>query len=271
MGQGRIAFTSYDAVRQRYDVYVVDLTQGNATLLLENASQPSFAPGGNYLAFRNRDPSHLGLSVLELKTNTVNEVTNHSEDSTPTWSPDLEQLVFSSNRHGDRRWRVYTISPKAVHGEGEEWAYGQMSSWAPDGPRIAYNSCDERGDNCGVWVMKAGGFSPSRASSNASDTSPSWSPDGKRLAFISSRSGNWEIYEVDLATGQEIRLTEHPAADVAPIWSPNGRQIAFLSNREGAWAVYVLDVRSRSVSKVIATGDAYPDPVSERLSWVSPK
>jgi len=269
-GQGRIAFTSYDVVRQRYDVYVVDLRQGNATLLLENASQPSFAPTGNALAFRNLDPSHLGLGVLDLKANSVQEVTAHSEDSTPSWSSNLEQLVFSSNKHGDRRWRVYAISPKAVRGEGEEWAYGQMASWSPDGTRIAYHGCDERGDNCGIWVIKAGGFGPSRASSHASDTSPSWSPDGKQLAFISSRAGNWEIYSVDLTTGQEVRLSDHPAADVAPIWSPNGRQIAFLSNREGAWALYVLDVRSRSVSKVIATGDAYPDPVSERLSWVTP-
>ncbi len=269
-GQGRIAFTSYDAVRQRYDVYVVDLRQKNATLLLENASQPSFAPTGNSLAFRNLDPSHLGLSVLDLKANTVHEVTAHSEDSTPSWSPTLEQLAFSSNKHGDRRWRVYAISPKAVHGEGEEWGYGEMPSWASDETRIAYHGCDERANNCGIWVMKAGGFGPNRASSHASDTSPSWSPDGEKLAFISSRAGNWEIYSIDLATGQEIRLTEHPAADVAPVWSPNGRQIAFLSNREGAWAVYVLDVRSQSVSKVIATGDAYPDPVSERLSWVAP-
>jgi len=270
VGQGRIAFSSYDAIRQRYDVYVVDLKQGNATLLLENASQPSFAPTGRSLAFRNLDPSHLGLSVLDLKANSVHEVTAHSEDSTPSWSPTLEQLVFSSNKHGDRRWRVYVISPKAVHGEGEEWAYGQMSSWSPDGTRIAYHGCDERANNCGVWVMKAGGFGPSRASSHASDTSPSWSPDGQQLAFISSRTGNWEIHSIDLTTGQEMRLTEHPAVDVAPIWSPNGRQIAFLSNREGAWAVYVLDVRSRSVSKVIATGDAYPDPVTERLSWAAP-
>ena len=74
---------------------------------------------------------------------------------------------------------------------------------------------------------------------------------------------------MEVATRQESRLTDHSAADVAPAWSPDGKQLAFLSSREGGWAVYVLDVKSGKVTKVIATGDAYPDPIAERLSWIS--
>jgi TolB protein len=72
---------------------------------------------------------------------------------------------------------------------------------------------------------------------------------------------------VDVASGVELRLTDDSAADVAPVWSPDGRRIAFLSDRGGAWAVYVLDIASDQVRKVIATGDMYPEPASERLSW----
>ena len=107
-----------------------------------------------------------------------------------------------------------------------------------------------------------------RLTTNATDTAPAWSPDGTRVAFISTRTGNWELYMVEVATGQEKRLTEHAAADVAPTWSPDGKQIAFLSNREGAWAVYVLEIKSGQVQKIIATGDAYPDPFAETLSWI---
>jgi TolB protein len=88
------------------------------------------------------------------------------------------------------------------------------------------------------------------------------------LAFISTRDGNWELYVVDVSSGVELRLTNDPATDVAPVWSPDGRRLAFLSDRGGAWAVYVLDIASDQVRKVIATGDVYPDPVSERMSWV---
>ena len=124
-GKGRIAFTSYDAVRKRYDIYAIDIGQGDARLLQENANQPAFAPGGKRLAFRNQDPNHLGLDVLDLGTNALNEVTVHYEDSVPSWSPGLDQLAFASNKHGDRRWRVYVISPPGGTGRG-----GRMGLWA---------------------------------------------------------------------------------------------------------------------------------------------
>ncbi len=73
---------------------------------------------------------------------------------------------------------------------------------------------------------------------------------------------------VEIATGHEQRLTDHTATDFAPTWSPDGKQIAFLSDRGGAWAVYILDVKSSQVQKLIATGDAYPDPFAETLSWI---
>jgi TolB protein len=266
-GKGRIAFAGYDAIRQVHDIYVVSLAQGDARLLRESASQPDFAPAGNRLTFRNVNPEYLGLGVMDLHTDLLSEVTAHEEDSSPRWSPDSLQLIFASNKHGDRKWRIYAISPGEVRGEGEEWAFGQMPTWSPDGSRVAYHGCDERGDNCGIWVMKSGGFEPSLLTTDSSDTAPAWSPDGTQIAFISARSGNWELYLTQAATGEQTRLTDQPSADVAPTWSPDGRQLAFLSNRGGAWALHLLDLKSGQVQKVIATGDAYPDPVSERISW----
>jgi Tol biopolymer transport system component len=116
--------------------------------------------------------------------------------------------------------------------------------------------------------MQRGGAQPAQLTTDASDTAPAWSPDGSQVAFISARSGNWEIHLVDVATGRERRLTENPAVDVAPAWSPNGRQLAFLSNRQGSWAIYIMDVRSGATQKLIATGDAYPNPLDERMSWI---
>jgi TolB protein len=269
LGAGRIAFPSYDALVKTYDLHVVDLATGKATLLRENASQPAFAPDGGRLAFRNLDSGHLGVGILNLASRELQDLTVHAEDSTPAWSPDALYITFASDKHGDRKWRVYAISPGEVRGEGEMWIYGQMPAWSPEGDRIAYHGCDPHGNECGIWLMGPGGSGPARLTTDASDTAPAWSPDGSQVVFTSARSGNWELYLVQPAgaAGQGEKLTTHPAADVAPTWSPDSKKVAFLSDRTGTWAVYMLDVESGEVQMMVATGDGYPDPVAQRLSW----
>ena len=62
--------------------------------------------------------------------------------------------------------------------------------------------------------------------------SPAWSPDGSRLAFVSSRSGDEEIY-VAKADGTGVtRLTRLPGPDLSPAWSADGRRLAWSRDAE---------------------------------------
>lgn len=264
---GRIVYPVYDGILKRQSLYIVDVRQPVPQLLVGDASQPAFAPDHQQLAYRNLESSHQELGILNLRTNTSHSLTHNVEDSAPTWSPGADQIVYASNREGDRRWRMYVISPLANREEGNFWGFGQMPAWAPDGSEIAYRGCDLYGNNCALWVMEPGNYNQARLTTDPSDSSPSWKPDSSQVAFVSSRAGNWEIYAIDAASGVERRLTNHPATDVAPAWSPDGKSLAFLSNRDGAWSVYILDIKSGQVQRLVDAGDAYPDPVQERLTW----
>lgn len=81
-----------------------------------------------------------------------------------------------------------------------------------------------------IWTIGADG---TRARPLLRDAySPAWSPDGSKLAFVSSRSGDEEIY-VARADGTGVkRLTKLPGHDLSPAWSSDGRRIAFTHNAE---------------------------------------
>jgi hypothetical protein len=60
------------------------------------------------------------------------------------------------------------------------------------------------------------------------------------VVFTSNRSGNYEIYVLDPATGLTTQLTNNPANDIDPQWSPDSTQIVFASDRDGDYELYVM-------------------------------
>ena len=81
------------------------------------------------------------------------------------------------------------------------------------------------------------------------------------LAFTSERDGNMEIYLMDIAGGDSLRLTNNPAEDYWPTWSPDGTQIAFASNRDGDFEIHVIDADGSNPRRLTAEAgnDLEPD------------
>ncbi len=95
---------------------------------------------------------------------------------------------------------------------------------SPDGSEIAFV--------CGgdIWTVPAGGGDAHLLVAHAGHTSrPVYSPDGKRLAFVSTRSGNGDLYVLSFDTGKLKRLTFNDAKEVLDGWSRDGKWIYFTS------------------------------------------
>jgi TolB protein len=74
------------------------------------------------------------------------------------------------------------------------------------------------------------------------DVAPSVSPDGTRVAFASNRDGFWDLYLLDLTSGETTRLTSSKEYDSAPSWSPDGRWLAYesyLPDNGGGLDIYI--------------------------------
>ncbi|MGM0589641.1 MAG: TolB family protein [Bacteroidota bacterium] len=117
-------------------------------------------------------------------------------------------------------------------------------------------SYDERGE----------GFYDYPEVARSVDFQPSWSPRGTKIAFTTGRTGNYEIYVLDMWDGHLDNVSRHPENDFYAVWSPDGDYIAYFSER---------DDEDKMKNSAEALNDIIPErqqPVSsarnaERPSW----
>jgi Tol biopolymer transport system component len=69
---------------------------------------------------------------------------------------------------------------------------------------------------------------------------PAFSPDGARLLVTRNdlKSGQADLWTIDLATGKETRLTNDTMPKVNPLWSPDGKYIYYSLFQNGDFPVY---------------------------------
>jgi dipeptidyl aminopeptidase/acylaminoacyl peptidase len=106
---------------------------------------------------------------------------------------------------------------------------------SPDGKRVAYQitTVDLAGNktSTNLWVVATDPSSaPRRLTTSAkSDRHPRWSPDGSKILFESNRSGETQLWVIDVGGGEARQLTTVSTGASNAIWSPDGKAIAFVS------------------------------------------
>ncbi|MCO6509899.1 MAG: PD40 domain-containing protein [Aridibacter famidurans] len=124
---------------------------------------------------------------------------------------------------------------------------------SPDGAEIAFVS---GGD---IWtVPSAGGTARILVSHPATEGRPAYSPDGKKLAFYSERTGDGDIYILDLATNRLDRVTFNDTGDFLDGWSKDGEWLYFYSsNQEIAGMNDIFRVRASGGTPLAVSNDRY--------------
>jgi TolB protein len=288
---GSIMFSRFNDKNATWEI--VALTPGVRVpaVVIGDATQPAGSPNGKLLAYHAEVDEAEGLHVVNVTTGEDVRVTTFREDVTPDWAPDNLRFVFPSQRAGDRRWQIY-VGWADAKGEPIVLVEGRTPGWSPDGSLIAYQGTDAEGNNPGLYLISADGGPVARLTQDESDRSPAWSPGCARrkvtltgegisstpaagsseescqIAFMSSQSGDWEIYVVDVPSGTLRRLTRSTGNDGLPTWSPNGDHIAFVSDRDGSWGVYTMPATGGNATKVADWSEEHADWLVERIDWV---
>lgn len=169
--------------------------------------------------------------------------------------PDLKGwIVFLSDRTG--RTETFAIHPdtKELLNITQPWvhdvAWENYIAYSPDRSHKAIVEPDEAFNQ--TLQIKVYSFEYQSkvlvTHFNTASYDPAWSPLGDRIAFVSSESGNEELYTVNPAGEDTTRLTFTEGVwEKHPSWSPDGTQLVFHSNRTGKNQLWIMDMQTGEV------------------------
>jgi hypothetical protein len=240
-------------------------TQGVEAIGQPNANgQIAFVRLDDSLGSQNTD-----IYLMDAEGNGELRLTDHpAVDVEPAWSPDGQNLAFSSDRHGKSGYpQIYTMTADGERIEQVTTGFAEADSpsWSPDGARIAFRAFSEAGDE--IFTANSDGSDLVQVSNERDDGAsgaywPAWSPDGSRIAHkrirydAETQTDSEALYSMTSEGAEVERLTPEFFFDGAPTWSPDGSKIAFAARRNGeeAASIFVMNADGSGLSAVMEDG-----------------
>lgn len=173
----------------------------------------------------------------------------------PNWTRDGNSLIF--NRDGRIVHMAIVGGPIQIIDTGFATRCNNDHGLSPDGALLAISDQSKDDHRSLVYIVPAGGGTPRRITQKAPSYWHGWSPDGQTLAFVGERNGDFDIYTVLAAGGEEQRLTTAPGLDDGPEYSPDGKYVYFNSERTGIMQIWRMKADGSDQEQV--TSDDFND------------
>ena len=249
---------------------------------------PRWSPDGKWIAFESNREGAYQIWLMPADGGEPHKVTNLStEANAAVWSPDGTQLAFVSAVFPEFSAKPFAESDKLNAQKNAaleknpvkarvftQLLYRHWDSWVEDkrqhvfvlsvrdGGVVGEPRDVTPGDNDGV---------PTASTFDGGDEY-AFSPDGRSLVFTApplptrtqAWSTNYDLWSVDLATGERRQLTTNLAADGLPRFSPDGRLLAYRAMARAGfeadrWQLMVLDFATGKSRSLTANFDSSVD------------
>ena len=240
---GEIAFASdRNGTPQIYIINADGSNLRQVTNEISGACQPSWSPDGLKLVFTSpckleKDPNPISeiypaasLFIVNVDGTSRRPLSSiPGGDFDPSWSPDGQNIVFSTLRDNlsttDVNIYLYDLTTNKATPVTKDLSYDRHARWSPDGKHLVLQRIQLERQ---VWIINPDGSQAEHFSDINKDYAymPDWSSGGLIVFAQGEKSPGLFIKQADASNNApEVKVTDGPAWN--PDFSPDGTLIVY--------------------------------------------
>ena len=226
--------TQYEYIR-----FETDPTRGSVV---------AWSPDGDKIAFFGRADQKFNLFVLDaLSGKTLSKIKiPYDQPTSPAFLSNSNELLFTAFDKGTHDiFRVHLETEKVINMTSND-LFEKAPSVSPDGKSVAYTIRIDTYDK--LFLSPVDDFSKRTQLTfgRGNTTSPSFTSDAKKLYFSGDMRGAFNIYSLDLESGDLLIYTDVRTGNFQPVALPNEKnEIIFSSFNKGAFQVFKSELEGK--------------------------
>ena len=174
-------------------------------------------------------------------------------NSAPAFSPDGSKLAVALSRDGLTQIYLINADGSGLRRFTRSYGIDTEPTFTKDGEWIYFTS--DRGGTPQIYRQRVAGGAAERVTFGSNYAiSPAVNNDGSRLAYISRIENKFRVAVMDLATGQDLLVT-NTERDESPSFAPNGRFLVYATEENGRGVLGTCSADARLSTRLTGEGN----------------
>ncbi len=213
----------------------------------------AWSPDGDKIAFFGRAAQKYTLFVLDaLSGKTLSKIKiPYDQPTSPEFLTNSNELLFTAFEQGTHDiFRIHLETENILNMTSND-LFEKAPAVSPDGKTVAYTIRLDTYDK--MFLSPVDDFSKKTQLTfgRGNTVTPSFTPDAKKLYFSGDMRGAFNIYSLDLVSGELLIYTDVRTGNFQPVVFPNDTdEILFSSFNKGAFQIFKSELEGE-VEKTI--------------------